>query len=282
MIIKVSHTTEYTYSTPVFLECQKIKLKPKSDHTQKLVSYDLHISPVPFNISSGYDVENNYTYYACFEDLTDKLIVTVDFVVNTYKKNPFDFIVESDFINLPISYPAYKQIVLTPYLLRDSEAFHGSGIRKLADDLLNKDNNTLNFLNNLNNWIYEHFEYTIRLDGNPNKPEESLQELKGSCRDMAVLFIDVCRLVGVAARFVSGYLYNEETRDNAYMHAWAEIYLPGAGWIGYDPSQGLVATDSHIPVASSAYYENATPICGTFRGTGAQALIESSVVISKL
>lgn len=282
MLIKVSHTTEYTYSKPVFLECQKIKLKPKSDHTQKLVSYDLHITPEPFNISCGYDVENNYTYYVCFNDLTDKLKVTVDLVVNTYKKNPFDFIVETDFVNLPITYPDYKKMVLTSYLYRNTKESKEASIRKLADDLLNKDNNTLNFLNNLNNWIYENFEYAVRLDGNPNKPEESLQELKGSCRDMAVLFIDVCRVIGIAARFVSGYLYNEEIKDNSFMHAWAEIYLPGAGWIGYDPSQGLVATDSHIPIATSAYYKNATPIFGSFRGTGAQSLIESSIVINTL
>jgi transglutaminase-like putative cysteine protease len=135
------------------------------------------------------------------------------------------------------------------------------------------------FLTNLNWYLYESFGHTIRGEGPAHPPEVTLRERQGTCRDLAVLFCAACRLVGIAARFVSGYEREAATQPQAYMHAWAEAYLPGGGWRGYDPTQGLAVSKSHVAVAAAADPSLAAPITGTYRGA-APARMEFGIALA--
>jgi transglutaminase-like putative cysteine protease len=139
------------------------------------------------------------------------------------------------------------------------------------------------FLGELNQFIYSSCQYLIRETGNPLPPGRTWSEKKGSCRDLTVLFIEVCRAMGLAARFVSGYQEGDLDNSEYHLHAWAEVYLPGAGWRGYDPTHGLAVSDRHIALAASAISEYAAPISGAInRPGGVQSTMKYHLQIQKL
>lgn len=138
---------------------------------------------------------------------------------------------------------------------------------------------TLAFLSLLARRIFETTERVVREDGGPLPAEETLRTRQGACRDLAVLYVESCRAMGLAARFVSGYHASRETRDRRFMHAWAEVYVPGGGWRGYDPSWGLAVSDRHVAVAASAASHGAAPVSGIFRGDGATSRMAAELTI---
>ena len=184
--------------------------------------------------------------------------------METLRENPFDYILASSHLfTLPLVYEEPLASALAPCLASGGSA----EVKQFALDLAEQNGwRTLDFLNALTDTLYERSTHIVRDEGEPMKPEETLQQCTGSCRDLAVLFSAACRSVGLPARFVSGYECWAESVGGAYMHAWAEVYLVGGGWRGYDPSRGLAVSTAHVAVAAAADSRLAAPVTGTFRG----------------
>jgi transglutaminase-like putative cysteine protease len=153
----------------------------------------------------------------------------------------------------------------------------------LAQELLREsDDNALNFLFHATDYIHREFQHVVRPNGEALPAHKTLKRREGACRDTAVLLVDICRSMGLAARFVSGYKFDPGSKDSNDLHAWTEVYLPGAGWRGYDPSLGLAVADLHIPLAAGPSAEEAAAVSGTFRGTDALSKLDFQVQVKSL
>jgi transglutaminase-like putative cysteine protease len=276
MRISVMHSTVYRYDQPVYLEPHTFRLRPRVDGTQWLHQYLLQVSPIPAGISECLDQDGNATVHAWFKDLTRELRIQSSFMVEARRDNPFDYILTVPPF-LPVPYSDSLRAALAPYL--------GSGtiaepVRQLAERLQGETGGrTLDFLNKLNNHLSEDYGHSIRAEGLPHPAEFTLSAREGTCRDLTALFCSVCHAAGIAARFVSGYEREAATQDLAYMHAWPEVYLPGGGWRGYDPTQGLAVSQSHVVVAAAADPRLAAPVTGLFRGAATPSM-EFSITLS--
>ncbi|NJR48768.1 MAG: transglutaminase family protein [Leptolyngbyaceae cyanobacterium CSU_1_3] len=288
MLYQISHTTTYTYTQPVTLQPHVVRLRPRSDGWQTLQLFTIAVTPEPLSQSSITDLDGNALIKLWFpQDLTDFLEVQVQSQVATHQSNPFNFLMEPWATKLPIDYPASLLCQLQPYLV-------GQGLKyatsvdpvalQLAQDLHHAtQSNTLSFLSELNQRIYTTCKYMIRDNGSPLPPALTWSEKQGSCRDFAVLFVEVCRAIGLAARFVSGYQEGDLDCNDRHLHAWAEVYLPGAGWRGYDPTHGLAVSDRHIALVASAASNYASPISGTFKQKiGVEATMKYHLQIQSL
>ena len=279
MHYQISHTTEYTYNRPVFLEPHILKLFPESNIYQTVKSFDISVEPTPFVLSRYVDEMKNSVIQVWFEDLTQRLLIKTVFEVEIQRKNPFDFLTEPYAQNMKFKYENKLLPYLSPFLASEAKS---DMVKEFAKILIKEsENDTNTFLINLSKKIKESCKYEIREDGEPNHPEYTLSKLNGSCRDFTVLFIEACRSVGIASRFVSGYLYNPEIEHN-HLHAWAEVYLPGGGWRGYDPTQGIAVGENHISLCSGANALDSTPINGRFRGNNAKSDMKASISIKPM
>lgn len=172
-------------------------------------------------------------------------------------------------MELPIDYPSSLAAQLQPYRLNPAIALADPAAIQLAQELLIASNSQgIEFLNQLNQRIYEECRYEVRETGPAYPPGITWREKKGSCRDFVLLFMETCRAVGLAARFVSGYQEGDEDTQHRSLHAWAEVYLPGAGWRGYDPTHGLLVSDRHIALAASVSPAAVMPVEGQVRCSG--------------
>lgn len=251
MRFSVVHTTRYRYDAPVFLEPHTFRLCPRQDGAQRVLQYDLSLSPAPAGRADGLDQDGNVITQAWFTGQLGSLEVRSAFEVETLRANPFDFLL------------ARQDRVLPGGSSNDLPA----SIREFAESLAAAANQqTMPFLAALNQAIFTSMRQIVRRDGAPNAPEATLAAQEGSCRDLAVLFCAACRATGVTARFVSGYEREASLEENGEMHAWAEVYLQGGGWRGYDPSRGLAVADSHVAVAAAVDPRLAAPVTGTYRG----------------
>ena len=271
MRYQISHTTTYTYSQPVKLFPHVVRLRPRSDAHQAVQSFLLQITPTPLQESPVVDLDGNSMIKVWFKpDLVEQLTVQVVSQVETYRTNPFDYLLEPWALSLPIDYPSSLLTQLQPYL---TGLIPGSGAIapiaiQLAQDICHQvSHNTTMFLTELNQRLYEHCKHTIRETGEPLPPEITWSQKVGSCRDTAVLFMEVCRAMGLAARFVSGYQEGDVDSTDRHLHAWVEVYLPGAGWCGFDPTHGLAVSDRHIALVASVSPRYAAPITGAFDAT---------------
>ena len=257
----ISHTTRYTYNQPVFLKPHLLRLYPRCDGWQKLNSFSLLITPEPVGISYINDLDGNTLVKVWFTTATEKLEIQITAKVETYKSNPFDYLLEPWALQLPFDYSNSLSGQLQPYL--QSSAISDTVAINLAQKIYHQVNGeTLSFLSSLNQHIYENCTYITRETGEPWLPGITWEAKQGSCRDVAVLFMEACRAVGLATRFVSGYQEGDPEQTEHELHAWVEVYLPGGGWRGYDPSHGLVVADRHIALVSSALSSYASPISG--------------------
>ncbi|MBV9999637.1 MAG: transglutaminase family protein [Verrucomicrobia bacterium] len=279
MKISVRHETTYTYSKPVWLQPHILRMQPRFDGTVRLTSQELQIEPEPTRLSQYLDAEGNSVAHAWFTGNTDRLTVISAFKVEMLRNNPFDYLLTPAAQELPVRYSDGIEAVLAGYLARQYE---DNAVVEFARDIVAEaDSRTLDFLMALNRHIHDHCPRIIREQGSPHPPEVTLQLRTGSCRDVAVLFIEACRAVGLAARFVSGYQKGDPDRQaRRYMHAWAEVYLPGGGWRGYDPTHGIAVADQHVAVAATRQSRDATPIEGTFQGSDVTSKMEAHVKIS--
>lgn len=280
MQYQISHITFYEYSQPVDLEPHLIRLRPRSCTFQSLRSFQLEVTPTPTGISNITDLAGNDIIKIWFSEQVEKLTVQVVSHVETHCTNPFEYLLEPWALELPITdYPAPTFAHLQPYLqlIIDPVAM------ELAQDVWYRvGGQTVLFLSELNQQIYQTCGYTIRETGSPLPPRLTWKQQLGSCRDVAVLFMDACRAMGLAARFVSGYQEADPEQPEQHLHAWVEVYLPGAGWRGYDPTQGLVVSDRHIALVSSAIPVHAAPVSGRFRGMGVESKISYQLGIDKI
>ena len=278
MRFEISHTTVYTFSRPVFLEPHTVRLRPRCDGTQHLLRFALEIEPQSAGLSEGLDAEGNAAAHVWFGGLTDRLSVATRVAVETLRENPFDYVLGGPANDcLPMTYPDGLRPSLEPFLSREKP---DPGIDAFARAVAAEEGmRPLAFLRALNRRITETCRMVVREEGEPQPPEVTLTKERGACRDLAVLFMDACRALGLAARFVSGYQEGDPSGGRRDLHAWAEVYLPGGGWRGYDPTLGLAVADRHVALAAGSHPSLAAPITGTFRGAGASSRLEAHIQI---
>ncbi|MFH1216319.1 MAG: transglutaminase family protein [Pseudomonadota bacterium] len=280
MLFSISHQTRYKFSGPVFLEPHLLKLHPRSDSWQKLLSLHIRIDPQPSGFSDITDVEGNIARWVWFDEMTESLDISVESEVRTFRDNPYDYILASpSFQTHPFQYP--EELVPSLHAYLDQDCFQGGvGIRNLTTLILEKSRGDIfSFLNELNAHLYTNWQVTVREEGDPLPPDATLRQKEVSCRDLALLFIAVCRNAGIAGRFVSGYQEGDPDSEDWQLHAWCEVFIPGGGWRGYDPTHGLAVADRHIALAASHLPPGASPCTGTFRGTGARVAMTFSINI---
>jgi transglutaminase-like putative cysteine protease len=264
MRIAVVHTTLYRYSSAVYLEPHTIRLRPREDALQRLASWTLDINPTPLGRTELLDQDGNTVVRAWFGSLTEELSLRTEFALETRRENPFNYLLTAQDTKLPMEYAHPLRAPLVPYLRHD----HSPTIRAYAQSLAEECGwQALPFLSALNQRLFATTRQVIREVGAPHAAETTLRGQEGSCRDLAVLFCAVCRALGVAARFVSGYERDASLQENGDLHAWAEVYLEGAGWTGYDPSRALAVAASHVAVAAASDPLLASPVSGTYRGS---------------
>lgn len=279
MRLHIVHETAYRFTKDIFLEPHYLRLKPRTTQYNKLESFDLVVDPKPAGLSQQRDEEGNLVYFCWFEGLTGSLTIRTESIVVAEPFNPFGFILHPASVSrIPFQYDETQRKLLgmdlEPVTLSKPLVDFGATIAKEAGY------DTVTFLSHLTRRIHESFEIVYREEGDPHTPDEAFAKKVGSCRDLTWMQINVMRAMGLAARFVSGYYYFPMEDPGYELHAWLEVFLPGAGWVGFDPSHGIIAGNTHIPIVSGAHYEHTMPVTGTFRGE-AEAELKTKVAIKE-
>tara|TARA_R110002049_G_scaffold177382_22_gene344586 strand:+ start:5396 stop:6247 length:852 start_codon:yes stop_codon:yes gene_type:complete len=278
---KIVHHTYYNFSDPVTLGAHELLLRPREDHTQRIQSFNLRVRP-DTSIKWHRDVEGNSVAVATFKpSRTQQLAIESEVIVQQHNEDPLDFIVADYALNYPFNYLPEDAVLLTPYLL---PAQHGAGgaLRNWVSSFWHESEvvQTYALLQRMAQHINSTCEYRVREEPGVQSPAQTLEGSTGSCRDFAYLFMQAAQSLGLAARFVSGYLHAPYTPGIGSTHAWAEIYLPGAGWLGFDPTIGDIVGADHFPVAVAHLPESVPPVSGTFRGA-AQSTLDVGVWVSR-
>ena len=275
--VALSHITHYRYDRLVKLGPQVVRLRPAPHSRTKVLSYSQRIEPEGHFINWQQDPFANYQARLVFPEPTTEFKVTIDLVVEMAVYNPFDFFLEPSAENFPFKYDDAQKQELAPYL---ATAPLTPLLKAYVDAVDRSERRTIDFLVEINQRLQRDIAYTIRMEPGVQTPEDTLKLKSGSCRDSGWLLVQILRHMGLAARFVSGYLIqltadvksvdgpNGPEKDFTDLHAWCEVYLPGAGWIGLDPTSGLLTGESHIPLAATPHYRNAAPIAGGFSSVG--------------
>ncbi len=274
MRYSITHTTTYRYSEPVLLQAHTLRLCPRSDSWQTLDDFQLRITPAPLQTSDYTDLDGNRLIKVWFDpQLSDRLEIVTNSQLTTHQANPFSYLAEPYAINLPIDYPSSLATQLQSYL-RPSIAIDPVAMEIAQDLTVEAEDNVAKFLMLLNQKINTHCQYAMRETGRSLPPGFTWRSRTGTCRDFSLLFMEVCRAAGLSARFVSGYQEGDVAAGEHYLHAWAEVYLPGAGWRGYDPTLGVVVSDRHIALVSSVEASYAAPVSGGFRPVMARSTMD--------
>jgi transglutaminase-like putative cysteine protease len=274
MKITVTHSTVYRYDLPVHLEPHILRFRPRTNSAQKLLAFNLQIVPKPAGTTECLDQDGTLALNAWFNTPTRELSVSSQFTVEMLRENPFDYLLMGESLQLPLWYREPLCSALAPYR---QDAHIAESVKQYAKSVAaTAQGSTLSFLTTLSGQMFRTFRQIVRPDGSPWTSDVTLRSLEGSCRDLAVLFCDVCRVMGIAARFVSGYECASAGQPDAYMHAWAEVYLPGIGWRGYDPARGLAVSNGHVAVAAGFDHDLASPVAGWFSG-GSQSRMEATL-----
>jgi uncharacterized protein (DUF2126 family)/transglutaminase-like putative cysteine protease len=265
------HVTRYRYDRPVELGPQVVRLRPAPHCRTRIPSYSLKVTPANHFLNWQQDPHGNWLARLVFPERTTEFSITVDLTAEMSVVNPFDFFIESYAETLPFSYGDDVRADLAAYMAIDDD---GPVLEAAVAALKPDGERTIDFLVGLNADVQRRVAYLVRMEAGVQTPDETLQLGSGSCRDSAWLLVQMLRRLGFAARFVSGYLIQLKAdidpidgpqgtqRDFTDLHAWAEIYLPGAGWIGFDATSGLLCGEGHLPLAASPHYRSAAPITG--------------------
>ncbi|MAY74120.1 MAG: IMP dehydrogenase, partial [Phycisphaerae bacterium] len=276
MAIRVSlyHRTTYAYDREVTLGPQVVRLRPAPHARTPILSYALKVDPTEHFRNWQQDPFGNFNARLVFPKPTRRFQVEVDLIADMTVINPFDFFVEPDAESFPFAYDAERKKELAPYLEQSSADDVGELFSAFVDRLPRSMDRSVDFLVEVNGRVNEAVEYLIRMEPGVQTPEQTLRLAKGSCRDSAWLLTHLLRRRGVAARFVSGYLIQLKPDVKALdgpvgtdvdftdLHAWCEAFIPGAGWIGLDPTSGLLTGEGHIPLAATPAPASAAPITG--------------------
>lgn len=270
--IAINHDTYYRYDKPVILSPHVFRLRPAVHSRTKILGYSLKIKPEKHFINWQQDPFGNFLARVVFPEPTTELAVNVEVIAELSVINPFDFFLEEYANEFPFQYDNQLKRELTPYL---EVAENGTLLQDWLKQVdTSKKTRTVDFLVALNQRLWKDINYTIRMEAGVQTCEETLTKRLGSCRDSAWLLVQILRHLGLAARFVSGYLVqltadiksldgpSGPEQDFTDLHAWVEVYIPGAGWIGLDPTSGLFASEGHIPLACTPDYVSAAPVTG--------------------
>lgn len=267
MKIRIQHRTTYNYNQPVSFGQHKIMCRPREGHDLHIESSILEINPA-HTIRWMRDVNGNSLAKVDFTQSASQLSIYSEVILQQYDTNPLDFILEESAVTYPFVYDSHSLPELTPFMAliypKDSAV-----LREWLGQFWKPGDKpqTIALLQNLNAHINQTFQYQRRDEAGVQTPAETLKKNSGSCRDFATLLLEACRSWGLAARFVSGYMQCEATEaGGGSTHAWTEVYLPGAGWKGFDPTSGIMTGSQHVTVAVSRDPENAAPIAGSFQG----------------
>ena len=278
MSIKASiyHLTHYKYDKPVRLGPQIIRLKPAAHSRTKVLSHSLKVTPENHFVNLQQDPYGNYLARFVFPDPVTEFKIEVDLIADMTVYNPFDFFVEEQATRWPFEYPETLVEDLSIYRKTEPVTPHLQAFLDTLD--WSPDQPTVDMIVGINARLQREIGYVIRMEPGVQEPEQTLVSAKGSCRDTSWLLVQVLRHLGFAARFTSGYLIqltpdlkaldgpSGTEVDFTDLHAWCEVYLPGAGWIGLDPTSGLLTGESHIPLSATPHYRNAAPISGGYFG----------------
>jgi transglutaminase-like putative cysteine protease len=264
---KIIHRTYYNFSGAVRLEPHALRLRPREGHELHIESSTLEITPRA-TLRWHRDVEDNSVAIATFSSPTDKLSIESEVIIQQYNQTPLDFLLADYAADFPFAYTPEDWAVLAPY---------AKTVGNLPNDLLSawvanlwspgERLQTYSLLQRLCGHIHQNLSYQLREEPGVQSAAETLARGTGSCRDFASLFMEAARHLGLSARFVSGYLYAPPSAVNfGATHAWAEVYLPGAGWKGFDPTVGEIAGTTHFAVAVARRPESVPPVAGSFVG----------------
>ncbi|MCA9818661.1 MAG: transglutaminase family protein, partial [Cyanobacteria bacterium HKST-UBA01] len=277
MKYRIQHLTSYHYSGEVDLGPHIVRLRPAVHAKSKVLSYSLTVKP-DCQVRWQYDPWNNLIARLAFppDRKFNELALCVDATVEIKPINPFDFYVESWCEQIPFDYPEAVQKELLPFLEKpEGGALFNEFLKKFS-----LEGTLIQFLVNLNATVFKTIAYEVRHEPGIQTSEETLTRGAGSCRDTALLTMEILRSLGFAARFVSGYLLQEvEEEMKLDLHAWTEVYVPGAGWIGLDGTSGLLCAEGHIPLACTVTAEQAAPVYGTASSAAVRFDVHSNVSI---
>ena len=271
ILVSLQHITRYRYDRAIALGPQIIRLRPAPHCRTRIPSYSLKVTPAEHFVNWQQDPNGNWLARFVFPERTTEFTVAVDLLADMSVINPFDFFVEPVATDFPFDYPSEFNEELAPYLSKEAA---GPRLTEFLASIPRHKQNTVDFVVALNQRLQGAISYLVRMDPGVQTPEETLTLASGSCRDTAWLLVQIFRHLGLAARFVSGYLIQlipdlksldgpvGASSDFTDLHAWTEVYLPGAGWIGLDPTSGLLCGEGHLPLAATPHFRAAAPISG--------------------
>ena len=287
MRITVRHDITYAYDKPVFVGPHLLRLRPLSNATQTLTEFKCRVDPQPQLTANIRDTNDNDAISAWFTGTTETLSISIKSEVETLVENPFEYILDLNANSLDTLYDDDLERILSPYLepvplcddqYGDLAVASDSDLEQFEHELANDSAGVpIEFVSLLNVRLKQRFKLVVRPDGDPYPPMVTLGKSEAACRDIVVLAMALCRRAGIATRFVSGYSVPDRDANEHHMHAWMEVYLPGAGWRGYDPTSGLAVADRHIAVANAADPADAAPVTGTVRGDDVVAKMSATV-----
>ncbi|MBC8009350.1 MAG: transglutaminase family protein [Burkholderiales bacterium] len=285
MKLRVSHLSRYEYDREVGFSPHVLYLRPRESAHHRLISHRLSVQPEA-NLSHVRDPHDNNFAWAHFWEKSSVLNIRSEFELETIFPNPFDFILKTYAFTFPFKYEPVFDFALGPYLAPPFDDTQARLRAWLDEHFVDRPTETVPFLSALNSLLYQNIRYNRREERGIQPSTRTLDLGGGACRDYAVLLVELARTLGLAARFVSGYMFapaDDNHRTVGAMHAWAEVYLPGGGWRGLDPTHGIWCDESFIPVAHAAQAESINPIQGgIYTPQAVSARLHADVIVERM